>query len=114
MEDLINKFNLCDIEPLIESCNCQILTMDVIKRILSGDTSAKFIVNVEYKLIYNKIYLGKFSEVPEFYVRMFSVLSFLKAFIKSFQAEDTESLQESLYLVDLGIVMAPFLEILKP
>lgn len=106
MEDIIDKFDLCDIASLIDSCNCQILTMDVIKRILSGDKSAKFIVNVEYKLIYHKVYLGKFSEVPEYYVRMFAVLSFLRAFIKSFQVEDIESFQESLYLVDLGIVMA--------
>lgn len=106
MEVIIEKFNLCDIKSLIESCQCQILTLDTIQRILSGDFNFRFIVNVEYSLIYTKIYLGKFSDVPECYVRMFAVLSFLKAFIKSFKSDNFENQQESLYLIDLGIVMA--------
>ena len=106
MEEIIQKVILCESETMIEVCNIQSITVNTIKSILNGDFKDKFAVNVEYSLIYQKIYLGKFNEVPEYFIRMFALLSFLRAFIKSFKTEDSGDLQESLFIVDLGIVMA--------
>lgn len=90
---------------LLKQCQCRLVTLDLINDIKSGKEINKLKIDVEYDLIYQKLYIGKWHEVPEIYREMFVILSILKSYAKGIKAESQENLLEALFLADKGIII---------
>jgi hypothetical protein len=111
---IIQKLQV-DIE-LFQQCQCRLVTRDLINDLKNGKEINELKIDVEYDLIYQRLYIGKWDEVPENYREMFVILSILKSHIKGQKSEDKEDLLESLYLADKGIIIGSdtkYCELLK-
>lgn len=108
-QEIINRLQVnSDIEQLFKDCNCKLVTINTINDIKSGKfDSNKLKISVEYDLIYQKLYIGPYHEVPDKFRKLFVILSILKSFIASKESSD---LQDSLFVADLGIIIGAELE----
>jgi hypothetical protein len=101
---------------LFQQCQCRLVTRQLINDLKNGKEINELKIDVEYDMIYQRLYIGKWDEVPENYREMFVILSILKSHIKGQKSEDKEDLLESLYLADKGIIIGSdtkYCELLK-
>lgn len=108
-QEIINRLQVnSEIEQLFKDCNCKLVTINTISDIKSGKfDSARLKISVEYDLVYQKLYIGPYSGVPEKFRKLFVILSILKSFILS---KESRNLQDSLFVADLGIIIGAELE----
>lgn len=109
MENLKNLLQNFVVSPdLFKICHCQLISHSNIQEIKLGKENYKCVIkiNLEYEFIYDKLYIGQWNQVPEYYRAMFLNLTFLKAYLlfkSSFKKK--ENLLESLRILDLGIII---------
>lgn len=109
MEKIVKLVQNLEISPnLFKLCRCQLINHSNIQEIKLGKENHKCTIkiNLEYEFIYDKLYIGQWNQVPEYYRSMFLNLSFLKAYLL-FKNNSTneENLLESLRVLDLGIII---------
>lgn len=109
MEKIVKLVKNLEISPeLFNLCRCQLVNYSSIQEIKLGKENHKCTIklNLEYEFIYDKLYIGQWNQVPEYYRAMFLNLSFLKAFlIFKKNSNNEEQLLESLRILDLGIII---------
>lgn len=95
-------------QELFKLCRCQLVSHSNIQEIKLGKENHKCIIkiNLEYEFMYDKLYIGQWNQVPEYYRAMFLNLSFLKAYLLfKNSCNNEEKLLESLRILDLGIII---------
>lgn len=109
MEKIVQLVQNLQISPeLFNLCRCQLVNHSSIQEIKLGKENHKCTIklNLEYEFIYDKLYIGQWSQVPEYYRTMFLNLSFFKAHLLFKQnSNNEEKLLESLRILDLGIII---------
>lgn len=81
MEELLKYVNRIEIsEDLLEKCNVQLIKADDIKLLKCNNEKfdLKLKIAIEYEVFYDKLYIGKWSDVVEELRQLFLKLSFLK------------------------------------
>jgi hypothetical protein len=81
MEDLLSYVNKIEVdENLIKSCHLHLMTLQDFRSFIEmkDDWRLHLKISIEYDVLYDKLYIGSYSDVPDDYKRMFLILSFLK------------------------------------
>lgn len=108
MENIVNLIDKLKVdEELLRNCKIQLLSLEDIACIRKNNNwELELRINIEYDLNYDKLYHGKWSEVPEERRQMFQVLSFLKAYciVKNYTKHDHDRLKKALYILDVAII----------
>lgn len=85
MECILNLSNKLSIDPsLIKACQCELISTIDIKDLREAiDERLKLMVEIEWDLIHDQLYIGKYDDVDDNFKRMFLHLSFLKVRLKT-------------------------------
>ncbi|KAG5683742.1 hypothetical protein PVAND_013007 [Polypedilum vanderplanki] len=114
MEELISYITkIFPSEDLIKSCRMQVMTIEDFKvfQNLKDDWHISLKISIEYDILYDKLYIGSYSDVPDDYKKMFLILSFYKAFgILRSNCNKLDDLIEAIRILDVGIMIGCNLE----
>lgn len=74
---------------LLEKCNINLLTVDEINLLkdLKSNWKMQIKITIEYDILYDKLYIGPYYQVPDDYKRMFLVLSLFKVSLHRFKIQ---------------------------
>lgn len=81
MEELLNYIKKITVnEELLKQCKIYLITAKDVKLLkdFKEDLQLKLKISIEYDVLYDKLYTGKWSDVADELRQMFLILSFLK------------------------------------
>lgn len=82
MEELISYQEKISVDhQLLKTCNINVLSIEdfnVFKCSKTFEWKLQLKLNIEYDFLYDRLYIGKYDQVPDHLKEMFLLLSFLK------------------------------------